>query len=282
MFRRIFIIIIVSYISISAQEITTGVDSTGESFFNKKFISAAGVSGIYIGTIIDSYYTWWQDDKRPFTLLSGDWFDKNADNGIDKLGHFYTSYLFYKVQKNLFLWGGYSESTAKTLSASLSMLMALIIEVGDGFSRYGFDYKDFVFNTGGLGYAVLQDEIPYLKNFNVKWSYIPTAGFSFPPRFSHHYEGHIYWLTFNIHGIVSPFTDTFWPEYIQPAVGYSIGKNSESEYILGVDINLLPLFRSDDPVIEYIGDIINLFHIPSPGIKFTERRKPQYELLLLN
>jgi hypothetical protein len=273
-----FVILLFLVSAAFAQEYTPENDADNKGFFSKKVISVGAVSGIYIGTLIDSYLIWWRDDNRPFTMYSEDWFDRGGSQGMDKLGHFYTSYLFYKVQKNLFLWGGYSPSTSKLLSGSLTALMALIIEVGDGFSRYGFDYKDFVFNTGGLAYALLQDELPFFHNINFKWSYWPTDGFTFPPRFSDHYEGHIYWMTFNLNGIFS----SYWPEYIQPAIGYSISSKLRREYMLGIDINLLPLFRSENQLLRYTGEFINLFHIPSPGIKLRDDRRPEYKLLLLN
>jgi hypothetical protein len=248
--------------------------------FNR-VISVSAVTGLYLGTLYDSYRIWWMDDQRPFTFMEGPWFDSKSDQGMDKLGHFFTSYLFYKVQKNIFLWGGFSPVKSKMLSASLTTLMALIIEVGDGFSRYGFDYKDFVFNSGGLAYGMLQDEIPFFQNINFKWSYYPTHGFAFPPKFSDHYEGHIYWVTFNVPGLFN-LPDNTWLDYIQPAVGYSISTSLKREYMVGLDLNLLPFFRSDKPIIHYTGDILNLFHLPSPGIRYNEEEKPVYKLLLLN
>jgi hypothetical protein len=276
----LFILFILCFTEAAAQDLEE--EQQTSSFFNRKFISVTAVSGIYAFTLLDSYLIWWRDDRRPFTFMEGEWFDGDSEKGMDKLGHFYTSYVFYRVQKNIFLWGGYTPETSMLLSGSLTAFMALMIEVGDGFSRYGFDYKDFVFNTGGLAYAILQDEVPFFQNINFKWSYWPSDGFAFPPRFSNHYEGHIYWLTFNIHGIMQPITGSFWPEYIQPAVGYSISKMLEREYIVGLDINLMPLFRSENPLIQYAGDLLNLFHIPSPGIKYTDDHKPEYKIFLKN
>jgi hypothetical protein len=262
------------------QNLSDSVHSNDGWTTAKKIISVAGVSGIYIGTLADSYLIWWKDDKRPFSVLHRPWVETRYDNGIDKLGHFYTSYVFYKVQKNIFLWGGFTPETARILSGALTFGMALIIEVGDGYSRYGFDYKDLAFNAGGLTYAWLQDDFPFLRNINFKWSYFPSEGFVFPPKFSEHYEGHIYWLTFNLHGLFD--SDQSWLQYFQPAIGYSINKNSYGEYVVGLDLNLLPLFQSDNPLVGYIGEFVNLFHIPFPGIKYSERKKPEYKILLLN
>ncbi len=267
---------------LSQNENTDSLDNDTFNIFSKKTLSVAALSGFYAGTLVDSYITWWKDDKRPFTFMNEPWFNNYGDNGIDKLGHFYTSYFFYKVQRDILLWGGYTPSTSKWISGSLTFMMGLLIEVGDGFSWYGFDVKDLISNTAGLSYAVLQDEVPFLQNINVKWSYFPSDGIAFPPRFSDHYAGHIYWLTFNVNNIWNEFGSSFWPEFIQPAIGYSIGKNIEREYVFGIDINLLPLFRSEEPVIRYLGNLINLFHIPSPAIKYRDGKSPDYKLFLLN
>ncbi len=153
-------------------------DSSG--FLNGKTISLAAVSGIYIATMIDSYVTWWKDDQQPFSFMNSNWLDNPGEYGIDKLGHFYTSYFFFKFQKGIFLLGGYSDATADILSASLTLGMALIIEVGDGYSQYGFDVKDLISNISGLTYAYLQGKIPVLNNFDFKWSYFPPGRMAVP------------------------------------------------------------------------------------------------------
>jgi hypothetical protein len=275
----ISLIIIISKGTGQAQDYTDSTYLELTPILSRKTLSVAGVSALYTGTIVDSYVTWWKDSRNNFSFMEGEWFDRDGDNGIDKLGHFFTSYAFYKIQRDLFLWGDFSPGEAQLLSGSLTFLMALIIEVGDGFSRYGFDYKDFVFNVGGLTYAVLQEEFPFLNNINFKWSYFPSDGFSFPPKFSNHYDGHIYWMTFNLFNMVSGKSE--YTGYIQPAVGFSISSDLKPEYIFGLDINLLPLFKSNNNLVSYLGTLVNLFHLPSPGSKYSENNNPEYRMFLL-
>ncbi len=54
----------------------------------------------------------------------------------------------------------------------------------------------------GLGYGMLQTEVPFLQNFNLKWSYVPADGYRLPPRFTDHYDAHTYWLTINVHNLL--------------------------------------------------------------------------------
>ncbi len=285
MLKKIFTVLII-FISFSQNIYSFNKDdtTTTTSIISKKNISIAIISGVYLSTIIDSYKTWWADDKQPFKFSNGKhWFDEKSAYGIDKLGHMYTSYFFYHTIKNLFLWGDFPKNTSMWLSASLTFGMAVLIEVGDGFSIYEFGFEDLAFNSIGLAYGILQDEIPFLNNINIKWSYFPTEGFSFPPKFSEHYDGHIYWLTFNLHNMFEKTLGSFWPEFLQPAIGYSVANRaSQKEFAVGLDFNLLNLFNRKNENLDLIAKTINLFHIPAPGIKFNPQAKPQYKLLLLN
>ncbi len=276
-----FLFIFVS--PIHSQEISE--ESTSSTIFSKKNISIAIISGVYLSTLIDSYTTWWKDDKQPFKFSDGThWFGKSNAYGIDKLGHMYTSYFFYNTLKNLFVWGDFAPSTATWLSGTLTFGLAVLIEIGDGFSKYEFGFEDLTFNTIGLTYGILQDKIPFFQNINIKWSYFPTEGFTFPPKFSEHYDGHIYWLTFNIHNMFEKSLGIFWPEIIQPAVGYSVeNMASQTEFIFGLDFNLLSLFKTKDENVKLISNTLNLFHIPPlPGVKFNPDTKPDYKMFIVN
>jgi hypothetical protein len=265
-----------------AQVESEPVDSSA-GFFNAKTISLLAVSSIYVASLIDSYIIWWRDDTRPFTVMNSSWYNTYEEMGVDKLGHFFTSYFFFRFQKDIFLLGGYSDGAADLLSGSLTLAMALIIEVGDGYSQYGFDPKDLIANMGGLSYAWLQGKVPFLNNFNFKWSYFPVDGWQFPPKFSKHYDGHIYWLAFNVTGLFPSTVGKVWPAFLQPAVGYSVGANAtRREFMIGLDLDLYYFLKSDNEYVDFAGKTLNMFHVPMPGIKIYEHQPPDFKLLLLN
>ncbi len=277
----IIFIILIFFIKINAQE------KPAKPFFNRKNISIISISGVLGFTLVDSYIAWWKDDFKPFNFYKQpagkDWFNEPGILGIDKVGHFYTSYFFYKESKNILLWGGHSESFAKWFSFGASSGIALLIELGDGFSNFGFDYQDLIFNLGGLTYGFLQDQIPFLNNFNIKWSFIPTKGFRFPPRFTEDYDAHIYWLTINMHNLIGNKLGFEWPELIQPAVGFSVANNgSRREFVFGIDFNFASLFSPSNNNSKLIKNTIDLFHFPAPGIKYSKYHKPEYRLFLFN
>ncbi len=260
---------------------------SSSSLFSRKNLSIITLSGVYATTLIAGYSMWWRDGNRSFNFYNpseGDgWLNDHETKGIDKIGHFYTSYLFYRLSKDLLEWGGYSETNSKETAALLSLGLGIIIEVGDGFSRYGFDYQDLTFNTLGLGYGYLQDLFPLLQNFNFKWSYIPTHNFHFPPNLTSTYEAHIYWLTADIHNLLPNSIENIWPEFLQVGLGYSISDDYKNrEFILGFDFNLDKIFSSENKDWQLLINTANMIHFPAPGIKFINSNKPDYRLFILN
>jgi len=135
--KFLLVLLVVTSLLKAQKEITVEQDTS--TFFTKENISILTLSTVLVGSLVGAYVVWWKDDFGPFRFYSGDWFNDTGLNGIDKVGHFYTSYLFYHLQKDLLLWGGHSEEFAFWTSTILTFGFALIVEVGDAFSPYGFD-----------------------------------------------------------------------------------------------------------------------------------------------
>jgi hypothetical protein len=179
------------------------------------------------------------------------------------------------------LWGGFDPATAFWWGAGITEFLALGLEIGDGFSTYGFSYEDITANTVGLAYGMLQTQVPFLQNFSLKWSYIPT-GQRDGLNFTQHYDSHTYWLSCNVHALLPPDWKAFWPKFIQLAVGYSTDRNqTKREGVIGLDFNL-EVFPAPNPDILLLQKTFNMFHIPAPAVKFTEDREPRYYLFHLN
>jgi hypothetical protein len=123
-----------------------------QNVFNKIFLLfSAGIGA----SLISSYVAWWKDDSRSFRFYSGHWLNDPGMNGIDKIGHFFTSYLFYRVQRDLLIWGGYSEDFSTLTSAILTFSFALGIET---------EMHRMVLITRITHF--LQDKIPILQILN--------------------------------------------------------------------------------------------------------------------
>jgi hypothetical protein len=247
----------------------------------RKVISGIAVGGVLGGSLVSSYFDWWNGQGRKFHLFSEGWFGDYA-LGIDKAGHTYTSYFYFHAFRNLMLWGGFQPSTAFWWAAGTTAFFAVSIEIGDGFSPYGFSFEDLAANSLGLGYAMLQTKYDLLKNINLKWSYFPSDGFRWPPHFTDHYDAHTYWLTFNLHNLLPGKIGESWPEFLQLAVGYGVDDHvSKREMVIGLDLNLGGLsFESRD--LHLATRVLDMFHYPLPAVEFTQGKGPRAYMFYKN
>ena len=250
----------------------------------KKTIATAMVGTIVTGTLIDSYFTWWATAEKPFSFLGHT--DENwlsgAHNGIDKPGHFFGAFCMFRIVNNMLLWGGYDRSTAFWWAAGIGLWNGLEIEIGDGFTAYGFDYQDLVFDVAGVGYGMLQSQVPFLQNFNVKFSYWSKKGFTSPANFTTDYDALTIWMTVNVHNLLPTSLDKYWPAFLRLAVGYGVDDNeTRREVAVGLDLNIESLFSPSNEDWLLTTRIADVLHLPAPAVKFTQGKVPRYYLFNL-
>lgn len=257
------------------------------TFFNRKNVITYGIVAHTVFTTYVEYQWWWKGDYHPFSYkVEG--FLNDYSLGVDKFGHLYTSYFYFTVLHNLMTWGGYDESTDLWVSTAIPAAYALSIELGDGFSSYEFAPDDFFFNMLGIGYGFLQVKYPFLKNFKAKWSYYPDAGNrnTFKHPFSDDYDGHIYWLSMNIHGLLPEGAKGYWPKFLNIAVGYG-GQNISTgsagpplrKFAISLDYNLVSL-PIDGDTWNVVKNIVDLFHFPAPGVRLVQTEQAELKPLL--
>ena len=250
-----------------------------ESWNARKIASTAFVGAIFATTWVDAYFTWWKDVEKPFSFYSENWMAGYPHMGIDKPGHFFGTYSIFKITRDIMLWGGYDRSTAFWWAAGLSLFNGLQIEIGDGYSPYGFDYQDLVFDFAGVGYGMLQTAVPFLENFNFKFSYWSSAGVKTPIEFTKDYDAMTIWLSLNVHNLLSSEKESWWPAWLNLAVGYGVDDNqTRREFVIGLDLNFEGITtRSEDWLLaEKLG---NLWRPPAPALKFTTGKEPRWYLL---
>lgn len=257
------------------------IETTSSSFWSKKNISSFAAGGISVGILGYAYGVWWKNDYRSFHFFNEPQGVFDAHLGIDKVGHFYTSYAMYHAIYDLLKWGEHPDETSFWWATGISAFHALAIEIGDGVSQYGFDYEDLIANWSGVAYCVLQEQVPFLKNFQFKWSlYYPLNKHSF--KVNDLYDYHIYSISAKVNNLLPESVDKYWPDFLQIAFGYS-GRNNvtQREFILTLDYDLeqIPI---EGNFVKMLKSILNLIHLPAPGIKFSPANKPEFHLLLLN
>ena len=236
-------------------------------------ISVGLVSAISLSIAVDSYFTWWKDAAKPFSFYTESWFGY-PHLGIDKIGHLYGTYATSKIIRNIMLWGGHSPKASLWWAAGIGAFHSLQIEIGDAFSPYGFDYQDMLMGFFGVGYMILQTEVPYFNNFNFKVSYWSKTGFTSPANFVSDYDAMTVWLTANVHNILPESMQDYWPEFLQVAVGYGVGwKETRREFVIGFDFNLEAFSPCTDNVL-LVQRVFNVVHWPSPALKLTTGKGP--------
>jgi hypothetical protein len=247
----------------------------------RKYIAGAAAGGLLVGTMIGSYFEWWNRDHASFHFLHEGWFS-DYSVGIDKIGPLYTGYFYFHTFRNLLLWGGNQPATAFWWSAGLATFFTVSIEVGDGLSSWGFSFEDVAADLMGIGYGILQTQSPILRNFNLKWSYVPSNGYRWPPHLTANYDAHTYWVTVNVHNLLPTTMRSYWPEFQQLAAGYGVDDHqTKHEAVIGLDFNL-NIFQPESDIVKLLQREISMIHLPAPAVKFTEHKNPRYYLFQLN
>lgn len=246
----------------------------------RKTVSTALAATVMVAMGVDAYYTWWKDAEKGFSFFNeGFW--NNPHLGLDKFGHLYGTYAIFKSMHTVLRWGGHSESASMWWALGLGAFHMFQIEVGDGFSEYGFDPVDLAFDMAGLAYGFAQTQVPFLENFDLKFSYWSGQGFKTPSAFTQDYDALTIWMTFNVHNLLPKGADRYWPEWLNLAAGYSTGgQRTYREFLFAFDINFKGITSSDHDVVA-LEKVLDLMHFPMPGVSVSPSRAPEYSLFLL-
>jgi hypothetical protein len=72
--------------------------------------------------------------------------------------------------------------------------------------------------------------------------------------------------------------EPYWPDFLQIAVGYGVDDRiSKREGVIGLDFNLEVIPTHSEDLLLLL-KTVNMFHLPAPAIKFTEKKAPRYYL----
>lgn len=274
------------------------VDSTYKSLeipteetkpFNKKWIVAPAILVNTAGMVYLEYKWWWEGNYHPFQYNYEGFFN-NYSLGVDKIGHFYISYLYFHSLYNGMKWADYSDKSSLILSAAIPTIYALSVEIGDGYSSYNFSADDLASNLVGIGYGVLQVKKPFFKNFNVKWSYYPSSWSMYNNKknsITDDYGGHVYWLSCDVHNLLPQKAQKYWPSFLNLAVGYGMTNKAGTnlpearKFTFGIDYNIssLPLKGTSWNMVK---NFLDLFHFPAPGIRKVQGKPVEFKPLILN
>ena len=297
-FRFIFLVFLLGLCEFSiAQSNEASIVST-DTLRNRKNWIVTGLVSQQIASSILEYHWWWKGDYHAFKFESDGGFN-NYSLGVDKVGHFYTSYFYYHALNEVMKYGGFSKKSRRLVSIGMPAIWAISVEIGDGFSSYNFSPEDLIANFLGIGYGVLQDEVPYLRNFKFKFGYFPSNYFRDNQyrnwSLTADYNGHLYWLTADVHSLLNAPYKKYWPKGLNLGIAYGVDGFTENDqlgyllanrqiqrkFVIGLDWNLGAI-QTKKQSLKTLLNIADYIHFPAPGIRRINPDKTNSELFLLN
>jgi hypothetical protein len=197
---------------------------------------------------------------------------------MDKLGHYFNARLASLLLADTASWIGFRENPSQWIGAIMSWLLYLQIEIFDGqFEQWGFSLGDLAANTAGAFMPLLSTRYPVIQKFTLKLSYSPSE-IQQQKYVVEDYAGMTFWLTSNPQNFLPRSFDSFWPDFLNIALGYSISKKTygDIELYLGLDYDLTKI-EVRSPFWRRVLYYLNYIHLPAPAIKIS----PQKQLYLL-
>lgn len=126
----------------------------------------------------------WDWGTSDFHTNSEGWFGYDTGSGgNDKMGHAFMTYGFTNNFSEALIHHGVPRARAARSAALLSQVLAMYVEVFDGYSAdHGFSGEDVVFNLAGTGMAWLRQYYPAVhERFDYRMEYLPSGYKGFNP-----------------------------------------------------------------------------------------------------
>jgi hypothetical protein len=243
-------------------------------------VKIAIVGGFVGGTMVAIHFyqqnAWWKDHRTSFHFRE----DLVYACNVDKLGHFYASTALSTGLSKSLEWAGLEERSSLLWGAVGSSVFETFVEIEDGYSEYwGFDRVDFASNMLGAWYPYLQHQYPVLKNFQMRFSYLPkNAGeaSAIPGQtrtIFDDYEGQTMWLTMTPKGLLPRSWADWWPGFLAVSLGVSVRNNSLPDrhlvWYFAPDLDMREIIPSSTPFLRALGELLNYFHFPMPAVRFA-------------
>jgi len=195
------------------------------------------VGGVLAVDLIGYFYQRNVWDTQPTTKFHTVNFSKDMRSWqfMDKIGHFTDAYFASDLTSKLYRWAGVSGTGSVWYGALTGFLWTLQIEISDGFmEEWGWSWGDFIFNTLGSGFFVLQQYFyDELGGIQPKFSWHKSDAWKEKKYYKEvtalieDYEGMTFWLAVNPHHYFPKSWKKNYPDWLAPlgiALGYSAKK----------------------------------------------------------
>lgn len=264
-------------------------DSINKKRLNTVIITA---SGLYATTLGVLYFGWYADqDLTSFHFKD----DSNNWLQVDKAGHATTAYVMSNYGFWTLRWAGVSNNKAAWYGGLMGFGAMTVIEILDGFVvTYGASWSDLAANTLGTGIFVSQQLLWKEQRIRMKFSYYPTdyalcnpsqLGETGLQRMLKDYNGHTYWLSFNIHSFLKK--ESRFPAWINVAVGYGakgmlhplnnppecvngnpVDYNRVRQYYVSMDIDWTKI-KTNSKFLRFVFKGLSFVKLPFPTLEYN-------------
>lgn len=260
-------------------------DST--AYNKKRFTALVTTTGtLYTVGMLGLGQVWYKEQlTNSFTFFNdnGEW------NYMDKMGHFYTSFLISDMSVHMLKWSGCSHKKSIWYGGLTGAALMLPIEVFDGFSaEYGASWGDLTANTLGSAAVISQyllwDEIRIMPKFSYHHSQYAelrpnTLGSTPTEQLIKDYNGQTYWLSFNIASLTHSQKIPKWFNlslgygangmiYAEPSENIANGYTSYSQVFLGLDIDLTRI-KTKSKFLKTVFYGLNYIRLPLPALEYN-------------
>jgi hypothetical protein len=121
--------------------------------------TAAVTAGVVLAAPLIGYFAWWRDSARDdFSFANERWFQEDTyAGGADKASHIFLGYIGSQLLQGIYRGFGKTPAQARGLTLAVVTVTGALIEIGDGYSQYGFSWEDITANTIGASVAFAID-----------------------------------------------------------------------------------------------------------------------------
>ena len=140
-------------------------------FDTKTTVVTAGV--VVIAPVI-GYFAWWKDSSRSsFEFANERWFQRDTyAGGADKASHIFLGYISTLTLQEIYRSLDKSPAEARGLALGVMVFTGALIEIGDGFSKYGFSWEDITANAIGATLATGLDAWGLKDTVGLRFGYV--------------------------------------------------------------------------------------------------------------
>ncbi len=272
------------------------VSSIYPSDLKKKrlFGVVAGAVSVSATSVIMLNELWYKNYPRTSFQTFNDW---GEWQGVDKVGHGFSSYYAGVVGYNALRWSGVKKNVALASGATWGLVYLTAMEVLDGHSaQWGFSWGDMTANTIGTVWYASQEffwsEQRIVPKFSFRKTEFPAIrseimGENWQQQLVKDYNGQTYWMSANIHSFLG--NPKKFPKWLSVSAGYGahgmIGGHSNplvdkegndypvldrySQFYLSIDVDLHKI-ETQSKFFNAVLKSLSLIKFPLPAVEFNK------------